>query len=281
MSKVLQVNIDNLVFDCRVSGKQGSEAVILLHGFPETSFMWTPLMEQLASEGYFCVAPDMRGYSKNACPKGVENYTIRRLYQDVLDLSHALGLERFHLIGHDWGAMIGWYFIHAFPGKVLSWTALSVPHPRAFASAYKQHREQRKKSRYIKWFQIPYLPEIFIRRNDLALLRRLWKRSRPEELENYLSVFRRKKCLTAALNYYRANFGRGKLEKTGPAEVPTLFIWGRYDVAVSSMAAENNREYVLGDYTFLPLEAGHWLVQSAFPEVAAAVTKHLEKYRLS
>ena len=281
MSNIIHVKIDQLVFDCLVSGNEGREAVILLHGFPETSFMWTPLMEQLSTEGYYCVAPDMRGYSKNACPKGVENYRIGKLYQDVLDLSRALGLERFHLIGHDWGAMIGWYFTYNFPENVISWTALSVPHPRAFAAAYKQYREQRKKSRYIRWFMIPYLPEIYIRRNDLALLRRLWKRSRPEELENYLSVFRRKECLTAALNYYRANFGRGKLEKIGPAGVSTLFIWGRHDVAISSMAAENNQEYVAGDYRFLPLEAGHWLVQSRLSEVATAVSGHLKKNRLS
>jgi pimeloyl-ACP methyl ester carboxylesterase len=281
MTNVIQIKIDNLVFDCRVSGHQGNKAIILLHGFPETSYMWIPLMEQLSSEGYYCVAPDMRGYSQNACPRGVANYTIRKLYGDILHLSQALGLERFHLIGHDWGAIIGWHLTHHFPERILSWTALSVPHPRAIAAAYKQDKVQREKSRYIKWFMVPFLPEVFLRRNDLAWFRRLWKRSRPEELENYLSVFRNKKCLTAALNYYRANFGKGKGEKAGPARVPTLFIWGRYDLAVSASAAENNQMYVSGEYTFLELEAGHWLMQSKFTEVATAITAHLKKNPIS
>ncbi len=276
MHKTIEVDIADLKFKCRVAGDPQHEAIILLHGFPETSFMWIKLMDELASRGFFCLAPDMRGYSEHACPKGVENYTTKKLGQDIINLANALGKEIFHLIGHDWGAAIGWYMADKYASSIISWTALSIPHVRAFGKAYKVDKEQRKKSRYIGWFLIPYLPELMLRRNDLALLKKLWKQSSPEELENYLSVFRRKRSLTGALNYYRANMRRGRrAEKVADIHVPTLFIWGKHDLAVGAYAVEISHQYVTGEYTFLPLEAGHWLIQSNYPEVSAAIIGHV------
>ena len=270
-----QVTIGALTFDCRVSGKPGGECVRLLHGVPETSIMWAGLMEQLSKQGYYCIAPDMRGYSKDACPAGKRHYALGFLVQDILELAGHFGQKRFHLIGHDWGAAVGWHLVHANPGRVLTWTALSVPHPGAFARAYKTDREQHRMSRYIRWFVLPWLPEIYLGRNDLAIFRRLWKRSGPEELANYLSVFRRRRCLTGALNYYRANLGRRQRAPLGPVRNPTLFIWGKRDMTIGQAAALSKHKYMEGPYTFLPLEGGHWLIQSNFSEVARAISEHL------
>ncbi|MBC2840055.1 alpha/beta fold hydrolase [Robiginitalea sp. SC105] len=278
MINTRQITVKDLQFDCLVAGDPDHEAVLLLHGFPETSFMWRRLMAALVSRGYYCIAPNMRGYSPNACPKGVSAYRIGNLRQDVLDIAVAFGREKFHLIGHDWGAAIGWHVTGHHPDRILSWTALSVPHNRAFSKAFRQDPDQKKRSGYIRWFLMPWVPEMMIRKKDFRKFRQLWKRSAPEEVENYLSVFRRRESLTAALNYYRANIGRGKNEPLGDITVPTLFIWGKKDVAIGAFAAESNAGYMKGDYTFLPLDGGHWLVQGNYGEVEAAVLGHLQQY---
>ena len=279
MTGIRKIKIDKLEFDCRVAGNEHDELVILLHGFPETSFMWKNVMPEIASLGFYCIAPNMRGYSKNACPKGKSHYTINKIGQDILNIANSLGKDKFHLIGHDWGAAIGWYIAYNNQDRILSWSALSVPHNSAFGKAIKLDKDQKKRSRYIMWFLIPMLPEIMMRKNDFKGLRRLWKRSSAEEVEDYLSVFRRKQSLTGALNYYRANIGRSKNEPLGDIQVPTLFIWGKYDIAIGAFAAESNHNYMKGDYTFLELEGGHWLIQSNYAEVKTAIIKHLSRYK--
>lgn len=277
MHEIKQIKIDNLEFDCRVSGDEKNDAIIFLHGFPETSFMWIKLMDNLSSLGFYCIAPDMRGYSKNACPKGVKNYDVSLLSEDILNIANELNLEKFHLIAHDWGAGIAWNIVYNHPKRIRSFTAISVPHPRALAKAIKFDKEQKKKSRYIAWFLIPLLPEIILRKNNFEKFRRLWKHSSEEEIKNYLSVFSRKESLTAALNYYRANFKKGKTKAIGDISTATLFIWGKHDLAIGARAAENNHKYMKGDYNFLELDAGHWLIQQNYEDLDKAIKEHLIK----
>lgn len=275
----IKIAAENLEFDCRVSGNEENELVLFLHGFPETSFMWRKLMDKLSSLGFYCIAPDMRGYSENACPKGKKNYTIKKLGKDILNLADSVNATKFHLIGHDWGAALGWYTVYNHNNRILSWSGLSVPHNRAFSKAILLDKDQQKMSSYIKWFLVPLIPERMIRKNDFQKFRKLWKHSSPEEVENYLSVFRRKKSLTAALNYYRANIGRGKNERIGDIVTPTLFIWGKNDFAIGSFAAESSHKYMKGPYTFLALDGGHWLIQTNYLEVETAIVKHISKYK--
>lgn len=278
--QIRKINIGKFEFDCRVSGNEQNELIILLHGFPETSFMWIDLMGKLSSIGFYCVAPDMRGYSKNACPKGVKHYKVQKLTSDILNIADAIDKDKFHLIGHDWGAGIGWNIVYNNPKRVISWTALSIPHSRAFSKALKMNKEQKRKSRYIGLFLLPIIPEIIIRWNDFKIFRKLWKNSSTEELENYLTVFKRKQSLTAALNYYRANIGRGKgRQPIGDIETPTLFIWGNKDIGVGAFAVKSNEKYMRGEYTFKELDGGHWLIQTNYSEVEDAIIEHVSKYK--
>lgn len=279
MQRIKQIKVGDLEFDCRVSGDEKNELIILLHGFPETSFMWINLMDKLSAMGYYCLAPDMRGYSQHACPKGVKNYTVKELSEDILNMVDAIQVNKFHLIAHDWGAAIGWNIVYQHPDRIISWTALSVPHSRALGKAIKTDKEQKRKSRYIGWFLVPIIPEIIIRKNNFEKFRKLWKHSSAEELNNYLTVFGRKQALTAALNYYRANFRGGKRQAIGEIRTPTLFIWGKYDLAIGTAAVEYNHKYMKGDYTFLAIEGGHWLIQTNYPEVEKAVVEHVTKYK--
>jgi pimeloyl-ACP methyl ester carboxylesterase len=111
------------------------EPVVLLHGFPETARMWTTLMERLADEGYHCLAPDQRGYSPGTRPGDVDRYNYEDLATDVQGLAAAARFERFHLVGHDRGAIVGWAQLAIDDKRIRSWTSLSIPHYRAWAQA--------------------------------------------------------------------------------------------------------------------------------------------------
>lgn len=279
MKNTKQIKIDTLEFDCRYAGNETDELVIFLHGFPETSFMWKKLLPEIAALGFYCIAPNMRGYSPNACPKGRKNYTIPKLSKDILDIAEACGSTQFHLVGHDWGAALGWNIAYQNKDKILSWSALSVPHTQAFMEALKGNRDQRKKSRYIQMFQLPLIPEIAIRKKDFDIFRKLWQHSSDEEVQDYLSVFRRKESLTAALHYYRANIGMLVKTEIGDIEVPTLFIWGKNDEAIGAFSVEKGHQYIKGDYTFLESDGGHWLIQTKYDEVKTAIIEQLTKYK--
>ncbi len=280
---MIKIEIENLIFDCRVSGNEEDELVILLHGFPESSFMYRELMKDLSELGYYCMAPNMRGYSPGARPSGKSNYTIDKLSSDIMDIANYVGREKFHLIGHDWGSVIGWQIVHDNPDAILSWTGLSVPHTQSFFEALLNDNDQKKRSKYIKLFQIPVLPELKIKSKNFKILREMWDAHSKEEVEDYLSILNGNKALTATLNYYRASSELTKKAKTrkilGNIDVPTLFIWGKNDVAIGAESVKNGHKYMKSEYTFLELESGHWLIQSSYSEVKPAIIKHLSKHK--
>ena len=276
---IKNIQVGNLNFDCRIAGNVEDDLVILLHGFPESSFMWTNLMTDISVLGFYCIAPNMRGYSSGARPKGKKHYTIDKLSQDVLDIAKAVDKEQFHLFGHDWGAAIGWKTVYDNPKTILSWTALSVPHFMAFGEARFVDKDQKNKSRYIKTFQIPFLPEMKIRKNNFELFRKLWKHSSKEEVEDYLTIFRNRRSLTAALNYYRANAKPQGLV-VGNIKTPTLFIWGKNDKYIGAYGVESGHKFLKGYYKFVKLDAGHWLIQTKYQEIRTEITEHLLKFKL-
>jgi len=280
---MIQIAIDDLSFDCGISGNEEDELVILLHGFPESSFMYRKLMKDLSELGYYCMAPNMRGYSEEARPTGISNYSIDKLSKDIMDIAQYAGRENFHLIGHDWGAVIGWQIVHDNPDSILSWTGLSVPHTQSFFEALLNDRDQIKRSKYIKLFQIPVVPELKMKSKNFKIMREMWDAHSKEEVEDYLSILNGNKALTAMLNYYRASSELIKKARTrkilGDIHVPTLFIWGKNDEAIGAESVKNGHKYIKKEYTYLELESGHWLIQSSYSEVQAAIIKHLSKYR--
>lgn len=131
---IQQVPVNQQIFTVRTAGLENSgDLVVLLHGFPESSLMWEPLMIKLANQGYRVIAPNQRGYSAGARPLGVQNYTMKLLAADVVALAHFFGFQqKFHLVGHDIGAVVGWTTATLYPQLLKSWTALSVPNWPAY-----------------------------------------------------------------------------------------------------------------------------------------------------
>ena len=272
------VSVDELTFTCRVSGMENDgEAVILLHGFPETSRMYYDLIPVLVSEGFKVVAPDQRGYSPGARLPKISDYSIDKLSQDVIDIADAFQFEKFHLIGHDWGSAVGWVTVAFHSDRVISWTALSVPHLDAFFEAMNNNPEQQRKSQYIKFFKKPILPEFYFSIFGYKYLRDIWRKSSKEEIEKYLEVFKQKGALKSSLNWYRANM-KNDDKSIGDIAAPTLIIYGLKDMAIGEKSVDESEKYLKGDYKIEKLETGHWLIQESFEAVSKSIINHLTNY---
>ncbi len=276
---LVRIPANGMTFRARIAGfaDRGTPPtgnVILLHGFPETSVMWLPLIDAAAAAGYRVVAFDQRGYSPGARPLDRDAYSADQLVGDALAVADAVGFEQFHLVGHDWGSAVGWQIVFAEPQRVRSWTALSIPHIVAFANALQNDDEQRDRSAYMAFFWLPWLPEQMLARNDMAQLRELYAEHPQVEVDEYLAVFREPGALTGALNWYRGGFG-GSIAPDLGVTTPTLFIWGNRDPAVGRAAVEGQTQFMKGPFEVLELDTGHWLMATAPDEVVPAVMRHL------
>ncbi len=269
---------------CGLENASG-EPVILLHGFPETSTMWADPMMRLADEGYRCFAPDQRGYSPGARPDRVEAYTYDQLASDVIALADAVGFERFHLIGHDWGSIVGWEVIRSHPDRVQSWTAMSVPHVDAFTAAIADDPDQQQRSQYIGLFMVKGQAEEMLVGKDFAGLRAAWSSIPASQVEDYLKVFSIPGAITAGLNWYRANARlldkRDRKDRFGTVSHPTLLIWGNQDIAVGRAGVERTVPYMGGPYRLVELDAGHWLIQEEPERVYQEILDHLRANRMA
>lgn len=272
-----EIQANGLTFLARELG-QGTP-VLLLHGFPETSRMWVPLMEHLAGAGFHCLAPDQRGYSPGARPLDPAEYTRRHLAGDVFGWLDAMGWERAHLIGHDWGGGAGWAALELAPQRALSWVPMATPHLSGFGKTIRDNPDQQQKSGYMQFFRQPGgVAEAALSANDFRALRRLYKDThRQDEVDEYISVFAQNGALTGALNWYRG-VDLGEPLEFGPVATPTLHIWGKTDVAIGREATEATRQYMTGPYELLELDCGHWIVQEALDQIVGPIVAHLKRY---
>jgi len=277
--RMREIAANEMTFRCREAG-EGGEPVILLHGFPETSHMWVELMPKLVEAGYHCLAPDQRGYSPGARPEGRENYQTHLLAEDVIALADAWGVDRFHLVAHDWGAGVGWRVVMSYPDRVNTWTSLSIPHPASYGKAFREDPDQQEKSQYIHFFQEPGVAEAAFAANDWEMLKGIWTESPAAEREEYIAQFTEPGALTAALNWYRGSFGMNPdVAASGDEKVatPTLMIWGNRDQAVGRATTATQAEYMTGPFRFVELDAGHWLIQERFDDVSREIQEHLAR----
>lgn len=271
----------DLVFRARVAGLDNDgPALLLLHGFPETSIMWTPLIQAASAAGFRVAAFDQRGYSPGARPDGPSEYTVPTLEADALAVADALGFDRFHLVGHDWGSIVGWVLAAQRPDRVISWASLSIPHPGAILAA----RADGGEPFYVSLFRRPGIVETLFTFNGLSLMRGVvYPEMPPDDLAEYMAIFSEPGALTAALNWYRASpRGRPPWGLDGaPVAQPSLYVYGNRDMPVfvgPAVQAEHPR-FVHGPLTVVELDAGHWLIQERTTAVVEAVMAHLSEHR--
>jgi pimeloyl-ACP methyl ester carboxylesterase len=255
-----------LTFDVTDRGDPSAPAVLLLHGFPENRQSWDHIADRLVDAGLRTLAPDQRGYSPRARPtEGYPRpYAIPELVDDAVALLDSAGLDRVHVVGHDWGGGIAWTLAGAYPERVASLTVLSTPHPAAVRQAIASAPWQFAHSSYLLFFQLPRLPErVLARRLEAYLVSSGVPRAEAERIGGRM---REPGALTGALGWYRAmKHSRGSVHR---CRVPVTFVWGNRDVFLGRQAAEGTGAMALADYRFVEVDEGHWLPERQ-PELCA------------
>ena len=274
---LVQIRARGMVFRARVAGLQGDgTALLLLHGFPETSIMWEELIASASAAGHRVVAFDQRGYSPGARPDGIESYQVPELVADAFAVADAVGFGRFHLVGHDWGAIIGWLVAAQDRDRVLSYAALSIPHPGAVAQA----NAESGTPFYVRIFRTPGLAETLFTARGLAVMQRALYSTMPRShREEYLAVFSEPGALRAALNWYRAMSptSRSLAEIGMKIAQPVLYLFGNADLPtyVRPEVRALQANFLTGPFESIELGAGHWLIQEKPKEVVEAVLDHV------
>ncbi len=258
--------------------------VVLLHGFPDTARSWEHQIPALAAAGYRVVAPCLRGYAPTEIPRD-GFYDKATLATDIAALIRTLGGgEPAHLVGQDWGAIIGYAVLAAFPELIRRGVVMAVPHP---AQVVKSMLEARHVHRSFHWwfFQIPDLPEKALAANDFAFIDYLWSFwSAPgfqdvAHLAEIKAMLREPGVLGATLGYYRAMLdprkGDPRLDALRPAmdrpiTVPTLALCGDADLRAELMA--DQAPYFRGEYRYeVVAGAGHFLHREKPAEVTRLI----------
>jgi pimeloyl-ACP methyl ester carboxylesterase len=270
---------DGLTFDVTDDGPAHGRVVIALHGFPEDRRCWDRLVPELTVSGYRVLVPDQRGYSPEARPRGRRSYALSELAADILALADVAGADSFDVIGHDWGAIVAWELAARHPQRVRTLTALSVPHPRAFAESIVRS-SQLVHSWYMLAFQIPWLPEWLLRAGGperaVALLEK--DGLDPGSARRYALRMQEPAEMTGPINWYRAlplSLGH----PIPDVERPTLLVWGEHDRYVTRSAVGRCGRHVSGPYRFEALPgATHWLPSGAANQIAPLILEHLASH---
>ena len=264
------VEVGEVTLHCAVTGE--GPLVVLLHGFPDFWYSWRHQIPALVQGGFQVVAPDMRGYNLSDRPDGVEPYAIEHLTQDVRSLVKHFGAERAHVVGHDWGAIVAWYFAMDHADALDRLAILNVPHPARFIEMARSPR-QILRSWYVGFFQFPRLPETLLRARDYEPLRRLLRGERPAfddgDIDAYVEAAGNS-GLRGPINYYRALARRNPLALRNDRraiEHETLVLWGERDRVLGAELAEPPQELVPHCRTVRFPDAGHWVHREKPDEV--------------
>lgn len=249
--------------------------VLLLHGFPDSSYVWRQQVPALTGAGLRVLAPDLRGFGESDRPEQVDDYRMRYLVADVIALLDALGIEKVAVVGHDWGAALGWVFAATAPDRVERLMVMSVGNPNTHPT---RSIEQRQRSWYMLLFQFTGVAEQLIMRDDWKLFREFLGDA--GDLERYLRDLSRPGALTAALNWYRANLAPEielKPHSTlPPVAAPTLGLWSTGDIYLTEDRMLASAEHVSGPWRYVRIEgASHWMQLDAHQQVNALLLEFL------
>ena len=272
------------------AGAAGTLMVVMLHGFPECWYSWRHQLRALSSS-FDCVVPEMRGYGETDAPRGVANYTLDKLVGDVTDLVHALGRERAVIVGHDWGGAVAWATALKRPEVVERLIVMNCPHLKRMSEELRHNARQMMRSWYMAFFQLPRLPEAMFRAGNYRALDRALQGNAirkdaitDADLRYFHEAFRNPYSISAAINYYRANFRSGFMARTGGGgwidrkiAAPTMLIWGEQDFALGKELTYNMEPLFTGPFEidYIP-SAGHW-VQQEEPELVSAYMREFLK----
>ncbi len=247
------------------SGPPDGPVIVLLHGFPEFWYCWHKQIEPLAAAGFRVIVPDQRGYNTSSKPRGAAFYALSELTSDVLAIADQLGQDRIFLAGHDWGAAVAWSVALLHPQRVSKLAILNVPHPSVMRRYLNTNRRQLRRSWYMFFFQLPWLPEAAFSALNFRLgVRSLVRSSRPgtfspEDLAQYRAAWSQPGALTSMINWYRAAFRYRSKFPDSTVHVPTRILWGERDAFLLSEMAHDSLRYCDSAELYTFANASHWL----------------------
>lgn len=220
--------------------------VLLIHGFPDGPETFDHQLPAMAAAGYRAVAVTLRGYEDSSRPKDGD-YSLPRLAEDVLGWMDALGADRAHLVGHDWGANLAFATARMAPHRVRSLTLIAVPHPARLGAEIAADKSQMRRSGYILFFQLRGLAEAWVSFGRGGFVERMWRKWSPgwrfgaHQIGPARQRFSHTATARAALEYYRQVIRPPAAEATRVAElfggvcaVRTLGVAGEDDGCISA-----------------------------------------------
>ncbi|WP_322797351.1 alpha/beta hydrolase [Tepidiforma sp.] len=252
------------------------EPVVLLHGFPESWYSWRHQLTGL-SDRYRVIAPDQRGYNLTEARPPYDTDTLQA---DVLALMDALGIEKAHVVGHDWGGVIAWLLGMNHGDRLLTLSVCNLPHPAIFRKRVWRPR-QLLRSWYVGFFQLPRLPELALSAQGYQLLaRRMIRECRPgtftrDDIKEFLAGWRRQ-GLGGGINWYRWAVRKPpRIPDPVPLiRVPTLLVWGEEDRYLGRELIDGTEEYVARLRVERLPGISHWVQQEAPDEVNRLLREH-------
>ena len=288
------VNVNGIRMHYVTMGDGGSGSdfslIVFLHGFPEFWYSWRHQIPYFAKH-FKVVAPDLRGYGETEKPPEISEYRIDKLVRDVIELIHSLGKEKAIIVGHDWGAIIGWSIAMIAPSVVEKLIIMNAPHPALYQKNAFKNLIQMQKSWYVFFFLLQKVPEKVLNGNNFALLKLMFESSikrkdkfTQSNIENYISSWRKEggAGITGGINYYRANLNAEFWENLGESipfpkiRTPTLLIWGEDDIFFEKELTENTKEFIEAPFSLkLISDCGHWVQQEAPDEVNQIIHEFL------
>ncbi len=253
-----EIIVNGLRFFVVDEGEKSGPTALLLHGFPDTSYVWRHQIPALVAAGFRAIAPDLRGRGRSERPDQVEDYALSKIVRDVAGIMDALGVERAHVVGHDWGAAVAWLFASLLPQRVDRLVVLSVGHP---ATRARPSLEALQKGWYRLLIQFPGSEEIF-RQDDWYLMRTLLQGG--GDVGQYLEDLAEPGALTAGMNWYRANMSPQQLvappPQLPPVQAPTLGVFSTGDLYLTEDDMLLSAEHVAGPWRYERIEGvSHWI----------------------
>ncbi|MEM9515785.1 MAG: alpha/beta fold hydrolase [Actinomycetota bacterium] len=193
---------DGVSIAVRSFGPPDATPVVMLHGFPENGATWQPLADHLGDVRV--IAPDLRGHGLSDAPRRVSAYRVDRLVDDVLALIDLVG-GPVDIVGHDWGGALVWSLTDRHPDAVRTATVIAAPHPSALRTSLRRNADQRRRSRYMLYAQLPIVPEWYLGRSDARMMHQ-WFRAMhsPDEIAAYDACWSRHGVRRGMINFYRA-----------------------------------------------------------------------------
>ena len=277
-----------------LAGRDDAPPVILLHGFPESHRTWRGLVP-LLEDGFRLVMPDQRGFGASEKPQEVDAYQSEILMADVFAVADALEIDRFALVGHDWGGAIAWAAGLSGNPRIERVAIINSPHPLIFQKSLIEDKAQRSASQYIRAFREPGMEKLIARMGMDVFFDKSFAphvdmgKVSAEERQRYIDDWSRPGAMTAMLNWYRAS----KLVVPPPGitvpipdfvlrafpkiKVPLQVIWGLEDKALLPLQLEGIGE-VGEDVEVVPLPGvGHFAPWEAPDQVVDALRPFLAR----